>query len=240
MNKTYFIEENWLSLVRGKPFFYPCAGSDWDEFIEVFGDICSELWFCDIIYPQRMKFARIKSMRPLEWILVDQKIGDNHRSEIVKVDNYNDLEPSRYYQIYQKIDQSFVTIIGRHGHGQMALYDEFEDNSIGIFCHRGDSIGEGGSNIWFFDNRKSSDYKLENLALLVARKMSRKALIITDGSNSPESHHIHKYTWSQMEGSEAYKNFQGRKLDRDGLVWQCVGYLGHKNGPTLVWGIEKN
>jgi len=44
------ITENYLKLVEGKQFFYPCAGYDYIEAVNAFFPYITEFTFCDLIY----------------------------------------------------------------------------------------------------------------------------------------------------------------------------------------------
>jgi len=58
-----------------------------------------------------------------------------------------------------------ISIIRRRGFGQYAL-NEFPDDSLSIFCHRGDSSGEGGSGVRYLDNIKIKHPPLSMLLML--------------------------------------------------------------------------
>ena len=241
MYPPYFIDPKWINEIKGKPFYYPCAGNDLDEPIQIFGKISSELWFCDPFYPRGLKIDRaIKSGNNLNIKFLSSRIDGNAEAVMENRNGYRFIEPSRKYEEYEYEGGKKVTIIRRRGFGQIGLYEEFADNSLGIFMHRGDSQGDGGSNVYFFKNFKSNYAKIGNLANLVARKINKRALIISDGSNSPKGHYIRKYhNKNNINGADAYKNLFGKNYKRDGLLWECVGYLGRKYGPTLVWGVSK-
>ena len=65
---------------------------------------------------------------------------------------YRKLEPGRLKQLYERVsDSRRLTVIRRRGFGQYVL-GEFPNRSIGVFVHRGDSPGDGGSNTYFLAN----------------------------------------------------------------------------------------
>jgi hypothetical protein len=65
---------------------------------------------------------------------------------------YRKLEPGRLKQLYERVsDGRRLTVIRRRGFGQYVL-GEFPNRSIGVFVHRGDSPGDGGSNTYFLAN----------------------------------------------------------------------------------------
>jgi hypothetical protein len=241
MNLSHYIQPEWIDKIKGKPFYYPCAGHDWDEPIKIFGEVCTELWFCDHSYEELSKVDRIiKADNDLDLKFITHRIVGNVESKIENNNGYKFIESSKKYEQYEYKNGKKLTIIRRRGFGQIGLHDEFMDNSLSVFMHRGDSQGEGGSNVYFFKNFKSNYEKIGNLANLVTRKINNKALIITDGSNSPKGHPIRKFhRKNDLGGFEAYQNLREKKYTRDGLIWQCVGYLSMKYGPTLAWGVTK-
>jgi hypothetical protein len=238
MEQQYYIEPEWLEAIRNKPFFYPCAGYDWNEAITIFANVCSELWFCDTFYDRGMRLEPvINEQNNLGLKFISSHLDGNPFSIMQRTNGYRYLEPSRKYDTYERNDGSQCLVIRRRGFGQIALYDEFPDNSLGVFMHRCDSPGEGGSNAFFFDNKKYHYYKLSKLANTVTRKMSHRGLIITDGSNSAKGHHVRKHRGVSQK--MAYEQLLGEKFIRNGLEWQCVGYIELSYRKSLVWGVTK-
>jgi hypothetical protein len=65
-----YIDPEWLEIVRGKQFYYPCGGEDWHEPLRVFSNYIDEFWFCDLNYPlgmQQKNFPPPEGWRYCSW-----------------------------------------------------------------------------------------------------------------------------------------------------------------------------
>lgn len=79
-------------------------------------------------------------------------------------EGYRFLAPSKLAETYERVgDRRRITVIRRRGFGQYALSTEFADGSVGVFMHRGDISGEGGSNIYYLANMQSRHEPVGNL-----------------------------------------------------------------------------
>jgi hypothetical protein len=155
-------------------------------------------------------------------------------------DRYRYLQPSRLLETYLRIgDQRQIAVIRRRGFGQYALSEEFADGSIGVFMHRGDGEGEGGSNVYFLANMPAKYEPLSNLFDKLSRKLANRALIVSDGSNC-RIERLRKRDWQrEVRGPEAFRESRPSAFTFGGWSWECVGYLGERYGPTLVWGVTR-
>jgi hypothetical protein len=234
----FYVSPDWLEATRGSMLFYPAAGSDYAEALAIFQDYVDTFWFCDIAYPGDVMFpanlrlvARRQSGYPMA--VIESRIDKDKRP-------YNFLEPSKLVETYERADGRQLAVIWRKGFGQIALSKEFNDRSLGVFMHRGDSPGEGGSNVYFLANKKARYEPCSNLFDKLARRLKDKALIISDGSNSSiRRRRLRRFHNKPVEGREAFSYHQGRTFSFGGFDWTCVGWLSKKNGPTLVWGLTR-
>ena len=123
-------------------------------------------------------------------------------------------------------------------HAAEVLVDRFPERSIGVFMHRGDGAGEGGSALSFLDpdSRYPScfSYHLDTLA----PRLADRALIVTDGSNTSVSW-LEKFYDARIPAREAYSIAAQTHYELARFHWRCVGWLGRRYGPTLVWGVER-
>jgi hypothetical protein len=131
-----------------------------------------------------------------------------------------------------------VTINRRRGFGQYALVNEFSDRAIGVFMHRGDSPGEGGSNVYFLANKDSRHEPCGRLFDKLSKKLDDRALIITDGSNT-RLKRLRAFHRQDIAGPAAYSAAAKLAFVYGGFSWQCVGYMSNKYGPTLIWGLSR-
>jgi hypothetical protein len=235
-----FIEPESLAAVRGRLLFYPTAGSDWNELLLQFADYIDVFHFCDINYND---LARLENpfSDPGSYELIDSKIEGEIFARIdapTQSRPYPDLAPGRLSEIYRRVsDGRRLTVVRRRGYGQYALA-ELPNRSLGIFVHRGDSQGEGGSNVYFLANKKRDHEPVSNLFDKLSRILADPAIVISDGSNA-KPNFLKKFHRSQTSGAEAYNDLHKLSFHFGQLDWKCVGYISNLYGPTLVWRVTR-
>jgi hypothetical protein len=153
-------------------------------------------------------------------------------------DFYRFLEPSSLHEVYGTAGGRSIKVIRRRGFGQLPLSNLFPAGSIGVFMHRGDSRAEGGSNVYYLANRPKQFEPCGSLFEKLTRSLTDRALILSDGSNSdiPE---IKKFFNSDTSGREAFAVLRNAEFAFGAFKWRCVGWLRHRYGPTLAWGLER-
>jgi hypothetical protein len=104
--------------------------------------------------------------------------------------------------------------------------------------HRGDSVGESGSNVFFLGNRKCDHEPLSNLFNKLACKLSDHALVITDGSNARPKF-LRKFHNTETLGFGAFSELRKQHFSYGNFDWICVGYVEQRYGPTLVWDLTR-
>jgi hypothetical protein len=235
-----FIEPESLAAVRGRLLFYPTAGSDWNELLLQFADYIDVFHFCDINYNDLPSLGNPFS-DPGSHELIDSKIEGETFAWIdapTQSRPYPDLAPGRVSEIYKRVsDARRLTVVRRRGFGQYALA-EFPDHSLGVFVHRGDSQGEGGSNVYFLANKKRDHEPVSNLFDKLSRKLADPAIVISDGSNA-KPNFLKKFHRSQTSGAEAYNDLYKLSFPFGQFDWKCVGYISSRYGPTLVWRVSR-
>lgn len=230
-------QSDWLELVRDSVLFYPCAGCDTKEPIEVFHSHIQDFRFYDRSYKNgpnldlevmsSLGYAPISSTRSTKTTQRDFNEGNKFES----------LE-----ETYQRPDGRLISIQRKkaliRGHQVEWLMRDFSDSSIGVFIHRGDSLGEGGSNIWFLSSSEFGDKRRErNLFPTIAPKLKDRALIISDGtlSNIPwVKQHVHL-----KQAIDEPTLYGGRLAGWDCFRWELLGELSARSGPTYIWGVER-
>jgi len=76
MTHCAFIEPAWLTTTRAKAFFYPTAGSDWAEPLQLFGEHIDEFWFADIAYPRGLSMEPVYKRDADYQLLSRTLVGD--------------------------------------------------------------------------------------------------------------------------------------------------------------------
>jgi hypothetical protein len=219
--------------------FYPCAGPDWKDAFRYFSEEVDEFVFCDIKY--RLNFENLKrfSIGDKEY----EDISFTLRPPVRIVDHTSNFEnvklmPAEYTKfVKHKISNKTKKIIFKMESGQNCL-DNFNDEEIYVFFHRGDSTGEGGSDLHFFTNRRNYDGTAENLYSRLIKKLAPISFVVSDGSNNDviekQKLNLKEMTDEQIENEIIGKNFM-----YDNLEWTCVKRLNDKYGPTLAWKVIK-
>jgi hypothetical protein len=241
----HFIMPECLAGVVGGTLFYPCAMDDIAEPLTIFGGVMAEMWFADTDYPAGLDMPQAIQSSGVH----GKRLQD---SEVVgpayaRVEGYGDRRhvlPSRRVERYRSGNGQMLKVIRLRGVAEIALETEFSNESISVFWHRGDSMGEGGSNLGFFgrwDGRWRQDHvPEESLFALLCRKLTNPALIVSDGSNMDKRHPIAQFNHSDIAGRIAFDRCRHREHVHEGLRWNCVGFTGPRYGPTLIWRVERD
>ena len=216
----------------GRIFLYPCAGKDWSQAVQVFGEGLDELRFVDINY-------QFRTPAPIEvdgWSSIagaESLSGPAIANMTTRADSsgrrYRNIDPAWFSEMYRhQGGGQTVRITRRRGFGQYALH-ELPDASLGVFFHRGDSDGEGGSGTWFLANKKRSHPPLSMLFDVLKRKLAYPALIASDGSNT---------TVKALRDTAQEKAGPPDTFVAMGLRWQDVGHmLGKHSRLTVIWKV---
>lgn len=218
-----------LRELPGRIFFYPSAGRDWMEPLEEFVDGMDEFRFVDIGY-------QFEDMPPIalegwDWqpdSTVLRGLASSRMS--VRQDKngheFRHLEPACLSHLYRNPhDGRQVLVTRRRGFGQYAL-QELPDASLGVFWHRGDSPGDGGSNVWYLANRPRRHPLVSNLFDVLKRKLAYPALIASDGANT---------RFKQLRAAACQDVGAPIAFDKLGLRWRQVGRLKRS---TVLWLVE--
>lgn len=240
-----YVEEPWLNSVIGKSLYYPAAGDDMQEAISVFSGYVSKFYFCDLRYPRDIQ-GRLTGCsylpasfcyRPLSLL----RRGDIRAELAYRYDEsnrrYRWLEPSSVACTYSGPEGCQVCITYRRGFGEMGL-SELTAPELGVFMHRGDSAGEGGSGVCYLANKKRRFQPLSMLFDVIASRAGDSLIIVSDGSNTAVSE-LGRYSRSNMSGATIYDQIRESSFEKYGFLWRCIGWMQPRYGPTLVWGLRR-
>ncbi len=214
----------------GKIFMYPCAGNDISEPVQVFGESYDTFVFVDIKYSGESKVPEIPGWNEVRGS--HRRVGSTNASIRLVQDGrfkFRVIDPEWFLADYinEKTGRK-ILVVRRRGFGQYALL-ELQDGSLSMFMHRGDSPGEGGSNVYYLDNRETSHKPISNLLELIKRKMTKPALIASDGSNTriPELRDAAK-------GVDSMEFFNSH-----GLTWRLQPAAEFLSSRTKVWKVSQ-
>ena len=222
-----------------KKLFYPCAWYDWKDSFRYFSEEVDEFIFCDLKYKFNPKNLNKFSIKDKEY----EEISFTLRPSVRIVDHTSNIEniklmPAEFTKfIKHKISNKTKKIIFKMESGQNCL-DNFDDKEIYVFFHRGDSEGEGGSDLHFFTNRRNYDGTAENLYSRLIKKLAPISFVVSDGSNNDLIKN-QKLNLTGMTDEQIQKEVIGKKFMHENLEWTCVKRLNDRNGPTLVWKVFK-
>ena len=217
--------------------FYPCSGWDYQEPLSRFSELVDEFWFVDIRYsPDRINVPGGGRFRVDDWHVWRPTPLPRQPWEAGKQAKYPWIDPVVLTRrLYDRETGRSITVHWRSGYGAAAL--RRLENPIAVFFYRGDSPGEGGSGtLWLMGGRRAA----RPLIREVVEKMPSGGLVVTDGSNCPRRRNpyaaLGRFHWSNVDGSEAAAMSEPF-CDPDGRRFECVGFVGPRYGPTLVWRV---
>jgi hypothetical protein len=242
MSACYILGKDILSWVENTALFYPSCGNDTSVPIQLFSPFVTDFWFVDRGYfcpgnQDTKHYGLDKPADEQEPILSKDKsyrlINTAIDGPPIWAGGWRDLEPCILTELYLHVPTNRnIRIHRRRGFGFSAFRKLI--SSLGVFFYRGDSPGEGGSgNLWL---------KSEHLKD-VCNKLKNGGLIVTDGSQQGGARpyrELCKYFWQNrsMTGEELIKSVKPF-TDSEGRIFTCVGYAGHRYGPTLIWQVIK-
>lgn len=208
------------SLAAGN-LFYPAAGNDVITPIQAFSSLLTDFWFVDLCYDQKPILSHCNGYRLVEATL-EQVSGKTIKSG-------EPYEIMIYHQVYEHMqDERVINLHKCRGRGYDVFRTQFKDKDapLSVFFYRGDGVGEGGSGFYWLGNKR-----LKN----VLEVLEEGGLIATDGSNAIP----------QLKCRSGFPNLENKAVDFahpfefSGRHFECVGYLGERYGPTLVWQVRK-
>jgi len=243
----YYIDPEWLEAVRGTRFFYPASGRDIEQPFQALRSHIDEFTFCDIRYVFRESDEPTLDAVPgckrvgckITGTDIPQFRNMYHFYEACRDSEMFHAKPLRGIERYAAGGKRRKTITRICDFGEIAIDREFEDRSLGIFMHRGDSRGEGGSDVWFLGRIEPSliGFKARLFERVLA-KLRNRALIITDGSNSTLDLLVND-RYHRPQGGWRPEHLRGMGGYAGGFEWQMVGWLPPRYGETRVWGVTR-
>lgn len=220
--------------------FYPCSGNDLIEPITMFEAFIKDFWFVDKAYfSPRHQNTRLYGLDvaadDLPPVLGDwdayERISKTIEGPPSWEHSYRDIESC-------VMTESYTHILRKDNFNVHLCRDDGTDAlkalkpKISVFYYRGDSEGEGGSGTaWLGDSYFNN----------VIQKMYSGGLIVTDGSQTCGSFQYDKFaTFSRSRsGYETFIQNRETFYDIQGNKFECVGFAGHRYGPTLIWQLTK-
>lgn len=238
--KSVVLPQSVFEGIAGRRLFYPCAGNDWAEPISLFADWIDSFQFDDICYdfthPVDLPIDRTRYLLQAQTLAGPSSCRPQFREDEAGR-SYRFITPASLTETFWDTRlRRTLQVVRRRGFGQYGL-NRLPDGELSVFIHRGDSLGEGGSNTWYLANRPARHPPLANLLEALKRKLSSPAIVVTDGSNTRIDRL--RSTYGRRRRDSPSKPHQiGDVFTYAGLSWLCVGQIGHSaRGPTFVWKV---
>jgi len=219
--------------------FYPCCGDDLHTPIELFAPFVHEFWFADLHFFTGEQPDRIPHLlHDIRWTLLDIQItrwdvemtetGDPKPGEVAPILR------SEYYEDFSTGD--VIAVHRRKGYAVSALHKHI--SQLGVFFYRGDNWqkNHGSGLLWNTPHRTNHWGHIDD----VLDWLVDGGLYVTDGSNCIRTKNPYAplaQFRDQYIGIEAVQLAQPFETDR--ARFECVGYAGHRYGPTLIWQVWK-
>jgi hypothetical protein len=251
MKERLILDREILERINNSKLFYPCSGNDWKIPIKLFSPHVTDFWFVDKGYFSRghdytkdyrldvpANEQRLVLGADKQYKLLNKKINgpynwppdDKHITPCILSETYRHIPTNRE-----------VTIHRHREYGLLAFQNEKEIDKLGVFFYRGDSAGEGGSgDLWLKPKRLDE----------VCNKLIDGGLIVLDGSDGCMQTHrkksgIYKELWKYRDKEvsqcpeELIKDMKSF-TDHKGRRFNCIGYAGRTDRPTMIWQVHKN
>ena len=230
---------------------YPCCGSeDGLKILKRYLDYDNKFVFADL-YNLNGYGSFAKSVADNNEISVKTITTGPNNNVIVDSKGIKHIDPT-YKHINFKYKNIEKEIILRKGCGQFAII-EAPNNSINYFCHRGDSAGEGGSNICFLCTKETRYKPLSNMFSQLISKLKDQAYIISDGSNIRLYHNKRRMTMSDkglIKMSDFYRKIRRLSenevkallpisVETEEAILTANDIIDRRYNHTLVWQVKK-
>ena len=213
---------------RNRRLFYPCSGPDLREPIEsLLPTGIHDFWFADIRYRSRQTQLHGERFSQIARTCKATRYINNHG------DAYHLMLHRSLHRHLPSGRCFYVTFLGGDARNALDFIENQLDIRFSIFLHRGDSTGEGGSNIPWLKGE---------LFPRVLCRLENQSLIITDGSlaNTCLSTFCTKQRKTNLDCSQiSDKEVVGhsKPFQAHGRHFECIDALGRRYGPTLCWHV---
>jgi hypothetical protein len=207
--------------------YYPCAGQDWREILGLFGPQVRTFQFCDLAYQfdtgWSAHWPEGWALGPDPWCVDGPMVG-----RVLRLNAFRHVRPATLQGTVRHLPSGRqVALSFRRGFGQYGLH-EIPDGSLDVFVHRGDSLGEGGSGVWFLANMTARHQPLSRLLDVIGAKLRYPALIGSDGSNT----RLVQLKQAAYGDPEAPTRFIAGPL-----TWRRVGDVPFRGRQTVFWEV---
>jgi len=217
-----------IKSIRPKSLFYPSCGADLATPIERFQDDVDRFWFVDTRRLCRKDFSRLNG------ISMPERTGRQllNGATLLKKEGYTVSVET--YVCFRETDGRALEINLCMGRGYDAFRSIFDDRGelLSTFFYRGDSAGESGSG---FNWLRKGWGRLEN----VLERLTDGGLVVSDGSNACRElrQFLGRTQWTPAQLEDLAASIKPFRIKN--YSFTCVGTVGVRYGPTLIWRVIK-
>lgn len=232
---TYQPDDDVTAAVKGFPLYYHSSARDIEEPVRLCTPWITDFWFCDLGYFTTTPMsASPPALRHKDFQFIEMECRGPETSAVTERTDEDTGMPYPWIEPGLRIDryrhrptESIVRIHRRRGYGVSGLRAEIP--RLGIFLFRGNGLGEGNSTAWF----GGAPWRL------VLDRLIDGGLIITDGSshNDGRTEPLARFYNDSHIGAKAAE--QVEDFDAYDRTFLCIGYVGERYGPCLVWRVHR-
>jgi len=232
----WIISEETLRSVENKTLFYPASAKDIQICIDIFSPYVTDFFFVDLSYFREISEHKRPVINHPDYVMISRhtkgllkaRIEERYDSNCIR---YPYIEPCTVTEKYFHIpSRKIIKVRKKRGFAEYTFDNEISE--LGVFFARGDSGngGDGGTGITWWDKKRFK---------AISDKLCDGGLICTDGSNygCKKTKEIWKNVWSRdtnYNPEELIKTYNPI-TDTQGRTFSCVGYAGHRYGPTIIF-----
>ncbi len=213
-------------MYKKRALFYPCAGRDIDSPVRAFESSVDEFWFVDtspktygrqLLLPIKVRTENVETTRSTltgtKFHVITHRYKTTHFNKTIEI---------------HLVTGDGITVFHR-------LFCSSEaDRSLAVFFHRGDSRGEGGSDIYWLSN-VDGDGNPNTLLAEVLGTISKPGVLCTDGSNAEPM--IARYFNDHNAPPNAH--MQVDEVAMHGCILSPIGTLDAKYGQAIAWQVKE-
>lgn len=256
LKENFFMNKEILEVLRhkfnrstlSKTLFYPCCWYDTLEPITVFQDLIENYHFSDTVaigLPHVVNSidddkpcnSSFQQKRPSFIKTLNHSFSQYYHYEsslMITNEDAGDLRLDHrsilYREQFRSHENNQIFNINCHRYDCRQAFHNID--SLSVFYYRGDSMGEGGSGVWWFG---------PDLFPQLVDKLEDGGFIITDGSN-PDPNHLYTpwmslYTHSHFHFRDLKEGEQPKSFTYRNKYFQLLGDLSERYGTVYVWQV---
>lgn len=239
--KPYLLPADCLSRLKNASLIYPCSGDDALPAVQLFAATVADFHFVDWAYfrpgHQDSRYSGLDQAASRQPAL----LRDQTDFELLQVEidgpvtapsSGREFAPCVLTEHYRHVPSGNEFRVHRHRDLGENVFD-LGIKRLGVFFYRGDSTGEGGSGVDWLAGKRIGN---------ICEQLIDGGLIVTDGSQS-DYDDAYRPLWQYFGRHNGEHRDWVRNgfafTDDHGHIFNCIGEIGYRYGPTLIWQVSK-